>query len=99
MKKVIAALAISAMLANLSSPAFAEDFVPEGVDSSKGLTAAVVKDLPNGPAGSLVRNTNRVDKEGNEYSGILETIEDGESFKYTVQVIYDGDNMTWEIIE
>ena len=67
MKKVIAALAISAMLANLSSPAFAEDFVPEGVDSSKGLTAAVVKDLPNGPAGSLVRNTNRVDKEGNEY--------------------------------
>jgi hypothetical protein len=38
-------------------------------------------------------------KGGNEYSGILETIEDGESFKYTVQVIYDGDNMNWEIIE
>ena len=38
-------------------------------------------------------------KEGNEYSGILETTEDGESFKYTVQVIYDGDNMNWEIIE
>lgn len=38
-------------------------------------------------------------KGGNEYSGILETIEDGESFKYTVQVIYDGDNMTWEIVD
>ena len=67
MKKLIATMAMTAILASLTSPVFAEDFVPEGVDSSKGLTAAVVKDLPNGTAGSLVRNTNRVDKEGNEY--------------------------------
>ena len=38
-------------------------------------------------------------KGGNEYSGILETNEEGEKFKYTVQVIYDGENMQWEIIE
>jgi hypothetical protein len=38
-------------------------------------------------------------KVGNEYLGILETNEDSEKFKYTVNVIYDGENMTWEIIE
>ena len=38
-------------------------------------------------------------KGGNEYSGILETTEEGESIKYTVQVIYDGENVNWEIIE
>ena len=38
-------------------------------------------------------------KGGNEYSGILETNEEGEIFKYTVEVIYDGENMQWEIIE
>ena len=38
-------------------------------------------------------------KGGNEYSGILEANEEGEKFNYTVQVIYDGENMQWEIIE
>lgn len=38
-------------------------------------------------------------KGGNEYTGLLETNEDGEKFKYTVQVIYDGENMQWEIVE
>ena len=38
-------------------------------------------------------------KGGNEYSGILETNEEGEKFKYTVEVIYDCENMQWEIIE
>lgn len=38
-------------------------------------------------------------KGGNEYTGILETNEEGEKFKYTVQVIYDGENMQWEIID
>ena len=38
-------------------------------------------------------------KGGNEYSGILETNKEGEKSKYTVHVIYDGENMQWEIIE
>lgn len=38
-------------------------------------------------------------KSGNEYSGILETKEDGETVKYSVEVIYDGENFQWEIIE
>lgn len=38
-------------------------------------------------------------KGGNEYTGLLETNEDGEKFKYTVQVIYDGENYQWEILE
>ena len=38
-------------------------------------------------------------KGGNEYTGILETNEDGEKSKYNVQVIYDGENMQWEIVE
>ena len=36
-------------------------------------------------------------KSGNEYNGILETSEPDGDFTYSVEVIYDGDNMTWEI--
>jgi hypothetical protein len=38
-------------------------------------------------------------KGGNEYSGILETEEEGIRFTYSVEVIYDGDNFKWEIVE
>lgn len=38
-------------------------------------------------------------KSGNEYSGLLETLENGQTVKYTVQVIYDGETFKWEIIE
>ena len=37
-------------------------------------------------------------KNENEYAGILETIEDGERYIYSVEVVYDGENMQWEII-
>lgn len=40
-----------------------------------------------------------VHKQGNEYSGILETMEDGEKFTYSVEVISDGDTFKWEIID
>jgi hypothetical protein len=38
-------------------------------------------------------------KSGNEYNGVLETSEPNGEFKYTVEVIYDGNNMTWKIVE
>ena len=38
-------------------------------------------------------------KSGNEYNGILNTSEPNGEFTYTVEVIYDGNNMTWEILE
>jgi archaellum component FlaG (FlaF/FlaG flagellin family) len=38
-------------------------------------------------------------KQGNEYSGILETSEPNGAFTYSVEVIYDGNNMTWKIIQ
>lgn len=38
-----------------------------------------------------------VHKQGNEYSGILETIEEGEKYTYTVEVISDGESFKWEI--
>lgn len=38
-------------------------------------------------------------KAGNEYSGVLETKEPNGDFNYTVEVIYDGENMTWKILE
>lgn len=37
-------------------------------------------------------------KGGNEYKGILTTKEPGGNFSYTVEVIYDGDYITWEVI-
>jgi len=36
-------------------------------------------------------------KGGNEYKGILETIEPFGEFTYTVEVIYDGNMFAWEI--
>ncbi len=38
-------------------------------------------------------------KSGNEYDGVLYTAEPNGEFTYKVEVIYDGDNMTWEINE
>jgi hypothetical protein len=38
-------------------------------------------------------------KAGNEYSGVLDTSEPNGDFTYSVEVIYDGTNMTWRIIE
>jgi len=37
--------------------------------------------------------------ESNMYTGILQTIEPNGSFTYSVRVTYDGENMTWQIIE
>ena len=38
-------------------------------------------------------------KSGNVYDGILETTEPNGEFTYSVEVVYDGDNFTWKIIE
>jgi small nuclear ribonucleoprotein (snRNP)-like protein len=38
-------------------------------------------------------------KSGNEYNGVLETSEPNGNFTYTVEVVYDGENMTWKITE
>jgi len=38
-------------------------------------------------------------KSGNEYSGILETSEPNGEFTYSVEVIYDGENMNWKVVE
>lgn len=38
-------------------------------------------------------------KSGNEYNGVLETSEPNGEFTYSVEVIYDGENMTWKIVD
>jgi hypothetical protein len=38
-------------------------------------------------------------KSGNEYNGVLETSEPNGAFTYAVEVIYDGNNMTWKIVQ
>ncbi len=38
-------------------------------------------------------------KGGNEYSGILKTLEPNGDFTYTVEVIYDGKSFTWKVTE
>ena len=40
-----------------------------------------------------------VHKSDNEYSGVLETIEYGQKYSYTVSVIYDGEYFSWEILD
>jgi hypothetical protein len=39
----------------------------------------------------------RLDSESNIYKGVLTTAEPNGEFTYTVDVTYDGNNMTWEI--
>ena len=38
-------------------------------------------------------------KSENEYKGIVSTVEPEGNFDYAVEIIYDGENMTWEILE
>ena len=49
--------------------------------------------------GLEVKSLILVHKSDNEYSGVLNTIEDEEARTYTVSVIYDGEYFSWEIIE
>ena len=37
--------------------------------------------------------------ESNTYTGILQTSEPNGSFTYSVEVTYDGENMTWRVVE
>ena len=41
----------------------------------------------------------RSDSESNIYKGILKTSEPNGEFTYSVDVTYDGNNMTWEIAD
>ena len=41
----------------------------------------------------------RDSNESNTYTGILETSEPNGAFTYTVAVTYDGENMTWRVLE
>jgi len=52
----------------------------------------------DGITGVTIESLILTHKADNEYSGILITIEDGEKMTYTVKVIYDGENMQWEVV-
>ncbi len=55
--------------------------------------------IDEGITGITIKDLTLVHKSGNEYAGILETQEPNGNFKYTVEVIYDGENIRWEIAE
>lgn len=45
-----------------------------------------------------IESFNLVDLGNNKFSGILNTIEDGEEFAYEVEVIVDKDTYIWKIV-
>ncbi len=47
--------------------------------------------------GIQVRSLMLTKKGGNEYSGILETMEPNGRFTYRIEVLYDGKSFTWEL--
>jgi hypothetical protein len=47
--------------------------------------------------GITIKSLMLTKKGGNIYSGLLETKEPNGEFTYTVEVIYDGNNMQWEV--
>jgi hypothetical protein len=72
--------------------------------STKELSEEVKKSMietwqKEGVTGIQIESFMLTHKGGNEYSGLLETNEEGESFKYNVNVTYDGENMQWKIEE
>lgn len=46
-----------------------------------------------------IQSLDLTETEQNNYIGILETIENGESFTYELDVVTDGDSFVWKIIE
>jgi len=51
------------------------------------------------PEGINIKSLILTKKGGNVYSGVLETKEPNGEFTYTVEVVYDGENMTWKVIQ
>lgn len=51
----------------------------------------------NGYSGVAIESVMLTHKGGNEYTGIVKTLEEGVPFQYTVEVIYDGNYIKWEI--
>jgi hypothetical protein len=71
--------------------------------STDDLSKIVIKSMKENnqfKAGSIqIKSLTLAKKSGNEYSGILETLEPNGEFTYKVRVIYDGNNTTWELLE
>ena len=71
--------------------------------STDDLSKNVIKSMKENnefQAGSIqIKELTLVKESGNEYSGILETLEPNGEFNYKVRVIYYGNNMTWELLE
>ncbi len=94
MKKIIIILLFSSftlfvMSCKLSSTELAVEVKKSMYDTweKEGITGITIDDL-------TVTHLN-----ANEYTGLLETTEDGEKFKRSVKIVYDGENMQWEILE
>ena len=69
------------------------------------LTSEVIKSM-EGSEGFSAANINvdsliitRDSAESNGYTGILQTSEPNGSFTYSVEVTYDGENMTWRVLD
>ena len=67
--------------------------------STEDLAAQVQQDIEKSLAerNIKVKSFALTKKGGNEYKGILETIEPLGEFTYPVEVIYDGKMFTWEV--
>ena len=67
--------------------------------STEDLAVEVQADMEKtlGESGIKVKSFGLTKKGGNEYKGILKTIEPHGEFTYSVEVIYDGKMFSWEV--
>ena len=49
--------------------------------------------------GITIKSLVLVHEGGNKYDGVLETSEAGGDFTYDVDVVFDGSNFSWEVVE
>jgi hypothetical protein len=67
--------------------------------STEDLAAEVQQDMEEtlSDQGIKIKSFHLTKRGGNEYKGILETIEPHGEFTYSVEVIYDGKMFSWEV--
>jgi hypothetical protein len=67
-------------------------------DLSKEVVKSMEKTFKDQGGNVAVKSLVLTKKAGNEYAGVLETQEPNGKFTYSVEVIFDGTNMTWKIV-
>ncbi|MEY5130583.1 MAG: hypothetical protein RL734_650 [Bacteroidota bacterium] len=96
MKQFLYSLLISIMLISCNDGVSKDDLTSQ---VRNDLNVELQKRASDAGVSLTINSFGLVHKGGKEYSGILQTTEDGEEHNYQVDVTVDGDSYMWKIVE